>query len=131
MVLYRLTQEAFTNVARHARASRVELRLEVRADRAALTITDDGVGFDVERLRRAPAAGGVGLVGMRERVAHYHGALDIRSRLRGGTRVSVSIPLDPPGHNGARAPGADRRADDQDASVPAERATAQVPRLPT
>jgi len=66
----------------------------VTDDEVALTISDDGVGFDVERFRRTPAVGGVGLLGMRERVAHYSGHVDIRSRPGGGVRIALTLPLD-------------------------------------
>ena len=96
VLLYRVTQEALTNVVKHARATRVEVRFEVRDGEAALTIADDGVGFDIERFRRTPAAGGVGLLGMRERVAYYRGHIAFRSRPQAGMRIDLTIPIDDP-----------------------------------
>ena len=96
VLLYRVTQEALTNVVKHARASRVEVDFEVRDGEAALTIADDGVGFDIERFRRTPAAGGVGLLGMRERVAYYRGRIEFRSRPQAGMRIILTIPIDDP-----------------------------------
>jgi len=96
VLLYRVTQEALTNVVKHARASRVEVDFEVRDGEAALTIADDGVGFDIERFRRTPAAGGVGLLGMRERVAYYRGRIEFRSRPQAGMRIMLTIPIDDP-----------------------------------
>ncbi|MEO6030114.1 MAG: histidine kinase [Candidatus Binatia bacterium] len=96
VLLYRVTQEALTNVVKHARASHVDVAFEVRDAEAALTIADDGVGFDVERFRRTPAAGGVGLLGMRERVAYYRGRIEFRSRPDAGMRISLTIPIDGP-----------------------------------
>jgi signal transduction histidine kinase len=93
VLLYRVTQEALTNIVKHAKARRVEIELRVGDDECALTIADDGVGFDVERFRRTPALGGVGLLGMRERVAHYHGSIDIRSPVSGGVRITLTLPL--------------------------------------
>ena len=94
VLLYRVTQEALTNILKHAHARHVDIELRVDATEVALTIADDGVGFDVERFRRTPAVGGVGLLGMRERVAYYHGRLDIRSRPHGGVQIALSLPLE-------------------------------------
>jgi signal transduction histidine kinase len=94
VLLYRVTQEALTNVMKHARARHVEIELCVGGGEVALRIADDGVGFDVERFRRTPAVGGVGLLGMRERVAHYNGRLDIRSRSAGGVQITLTVPLE-------------------------------------
>ncbi len=94
VALYRVTQEALTNVANHAHAEHVAVELTVTAEAVSLAIADDGVGFDVERFRRTPALGGVGLLGMRERVAHFHGRIEIRSRPREGVRITLAIPLD-------------------------------------
>ncbi len=94
VLLYRVTQEALTNIMKHAQARHIEIELGVDADEVTLAIEDDGVGFDVERFRRTPAVGGVGLLGMRERVAYYNGRLDIRSRPAGGVRIALSLPLD-------------------------------------
>ncbi len=96
VLLYRVTQEALTNVVKHARASHVDVLFEVRDGEAALTIADDGVGFDIERFRRTPAASGVGLLGMRERVAYYRGHIEFRSRPQAGMRIVLTIPIDDP-----------------------------------
>ncbi|MCW5893539.1 MAG: HAMP domain-containing protein [bacterium] len=94
VLLYRVTQEALTNVANHAQARHVLVQLDVGPREVTLVVADDGVGFDVERFRRAPQLGGLGLLGMRERVAHYRGRIDIRSRSREGVRITLTIPLD-------------------------------------
>ncbi len=94
VLLYRVTQEALTNIVKHAKARHVEIDFAVHGAEAALTIADDGVGFDVERFRRTPAAGGVGLLGMRERVAYYRGRIEIRSRPQAGVRITLSIPFE-------------------------------------
>lgn len=96
VLLYRVTQEALTNVVKHARARRVEVDFAVRDGEAALTIADDGIGFDIERFRRTPASGGVGLLGMRERVAYYRGHIEFRSRPQAGMRIMLTIPIDDP-----------------------------------
>jgi two-component system, NarL family, sensor histidine kinase UhpB len=93
LVLYRVAQEALTNVAKHAQARHVEVDLVVEDGRVTLTVADDGIGFEVDRFRRTPSLAGVGLLGMRERVAYYQGELDIRSRPNAGVRIRVTIPL--------------------------------------
>ncbi len=94
LLFYRVAQEALTNVAKHARARHVDVELAVQDARVTLSVADDGVGFEVDRFRRTPSLAGVGLLGMRERVAYYHGELDIRSRPNAGVRIRVAIPLD-------------------------------------
>jgi PAS domain S-box-containing protein len=87
--LYRIAQEALTNVAKHARASNVEVILERRRDHVLLIIEDDGVGFD------GTAAGsegaGFGLVGMKERAGLVGASLEIESSPDQGTTVFVRI----------------------------------------
>jgi len=94
VLLFRVTQEALTNMVKHAQARSGQVDLNLNATRAMLTITDDGIGFDSERLRRDPTPNGVGLLGMRERVAYHRGWIDIRSRPREGVRITLSIPID-------------------------------------
>jgi signal transduction histidine kinase len=85
--LFRILQEALTNVARHAYAKSVHIRLQVIDGTVTLTVTDDGVGLPDE-LR----GGGLGLVGMRERAELLGGSLVVR-RASPGTLVEASIPL--------------------------------------
>ena len=108
LMLYRVAQEALTNVAKHASARRVEVELEVSATEVVLMVADDGVGFEVGRFRRRQVLAGVGLLGMRERVAYYHGTLDIRSGPHAGVRITIRIPL--PARTEARPPGTSRAA---------------------
>jgi len=93
-LIYRAAQEALSNVARHARATRVDAALETRDNCAILTIRDDGVGFDVAGLRRGPAsvASGIGLRSIREQAAALGGELKIESGPAGTTLV-VSAPF--------------------------------------
>jgi len=90
MVLYRLVQEGLTNVARHARASRVEVRLrEERASESLeLQICDDGVGAAPGRART-----GVGLAGMRERVESLGGVFEALTPAHGGFRIVARLPV--------------------------------------
>lgn len=94
-VVYRIVQEAFTNIARHAQASRVHLRLAQTGSRVTTVIEDDGVGFDVTQRLASDAPGmGVGLFRMRERVTLRGGTFSIQSRPGTGTRLAVELPLD-------------------------------------
>jgi PAS domain S-box-containing protein len=90
-VFYRAAQEALNNVAKHARAKRVEVRLERGASHASLTVIDDGAGFDPGSSRERPR--GLGLVGMRERAAFMGGEISIVSKPGTGTRIKVDVPL--------------------------------------
>ena len=93
MVLYRVAQEALTNINKHAQASRVTVRLTVSFPQIILAIQDDGTGFDQQPRRRVEKLSGYGLVGMRERVGALGGSIGIASRPGKGTRVRVELPL--------------------------------------
>jgi PAS domain S-box-containing protein len=93
---FRVTQEALTNVARHARARNVRVELRRLPSALELTIRDDGVGFDVEAARRNAMQGeSLGLLGMQERVQLAGGRLTIDSTPGAGTRIRVSFPAAP------------------------------------
>ena len=88
--LFRIVQEAFTNVLRHAAARSVHVSLRADGEQLILSVADDGCGFDPAGV----AAGEhFGLVGMRERVAALHGMLDVDSAPGEGTRITVHLPL--------------------------------------
>jgi signal transduction histidine kinase len=87
--LYRIAQEALTNVARHARARNVDVILERRADHVLLIIEDDGVGFDPAEAERPGQ--GFGLLGMQERAALVGATLQIESASGRGTTVLVRM----------------------------------------
>lgn len=91
LVLYRVGQEALTNIARHAKATSVGVVLQRAASSVSLTITDDGKGFDPAQVlieRR-----GLGLSGMRERLALVGGAIKIDSRPNQGACLCATVPL--------------------------------------
>ena len=92
--LYRVVQEALTNVARHAQANKVHLRVERKEASVAALIEDDGRGFEVEKIvdSQAPERG-IGLLGIRERVTTLGGNFDIQSAPGEGTRLTVEIPV--------------------------------------
>jgi signal transduction histidine kinase len=92
--IYRIVQEALTNVLKHAEARRVSVIVERRRDRVIVIVEDDGKGFDAEA---APGAGrGLGLLGMRERVALVGGTLNLESEPGGGTTVRLRVPVASP-----------------------------------
>ena len=94
--LYRIVQEALTNIARHAQARRVHLRLARQESRLTALIEDDGIGFDVQKRLAADATlSGAGLVGMRERVARWGGNLTIQSSPGQGVQLFVELPFAP------------------------------------
>ncbi len=84
--VYRLVQEALTNVVKHARASTVQVRVSAVTDQVSVMVRDDGIGFDVSK-----RSDGYGLAGMRERVYLSDGSLEIESG-DGGTEVRISLP---------------------------------------
>ncbi|RME40970.1 MAG: HAMP domain-containing protein [Caldilineae bacterium] len=93
--LFRIAQEAITNVVRHARASRVILSLRFAPACITLTVTDDGVGFTPSPPWTTGDGGwGVGLLGMRERAELLGGRLTLDARPGAGTTVQVDIPLE-------------------------------------
>jgi len=95
-ILFRVIQEAVSNIARHAHARHVDLTLRYKKDTIIVHIKDDGEGFAVEEAmssRERPR--GLGLLGMKERVELVHGALNIRSVPGSGTEVQMEIPLNP------------------------------------
>lgn len=100
LTAYRVVQEALTNVAKYARASRVTIRLSNDGTLARLSIADDGVGFDTSGVPRVSR----GLAGMRFRVASHGGRLDLHSKPSQGTTIDAQLPqLSPPPHPGSEA----------------------------
>jgi len=93
--LYRIVQEALTNVTRHARASHVHLEVRLRGANVLAQIRDDGCGFDmIHVLGQESSKSGTGLVGMRERAVLLGGTFKIHSEPGAGTQVSIEIPLE-------------------------------------
>lgn len=94
--LYRIVQEALTNMAKHANAQNVSIVLEQRGRGVVAVIEDDGRGFDVARWRSKEGVKGLGLAGMEERASLLGGALTVESRPGSGTTIVVEIPLETP-----------------------------------
>jgi PAS domain S-box-containing protein len=96
--VYRIAQEALTNVFKHSGADRVSFILERRADHVLAVVEDNGRGFDVETLTELPVRGRkLGLLGMRERAALLGGTLNVESADGAGTSVFVRIPVEADG----------------------------------
>jgi signal transduction histidine kinase len=85
--IYRVVQEALHNCSRHARATRVHIRVQQEPGRLSLSIQDDGQGFDVRQTK------GLGLLGIEERVARLGGKCEIHSGLGSGTIVAIELPF--------------------------------------
>jgi signal transduction histidine kinase len=95
LLVFRIFQEALINVVKYAHATRVHVRLALEEHAVVLEIGDDGVGFDAQGyFRNPPRSAGLGLIGMRERVAHFGGVFRVTSRPNHGTRIFVSVPVD-------------------------------------
>lgn len=91
-VLYRVLQESLSNVHKHAQATRVEITVVGAGDSIALTVTDDGVGFDASDRNVVRKAGHLGLVSMQERVELAGGTLTLESSSGRGTTVRAVLP---------------------------------------
>jgi signal transduction histidine kinase len=89
--LYRVVQEALTNIERHARAQNVSVVVERREREIFCLIEDDGSGFDPKQASADPARSGMGLAVMRERTGMLGAAMDLQSQVGKGTRISFSF----------------------------------------
>jgi signal transduction histidine kinase len=89
--VYRIVQEALTNVTRHARTPEVTVRIQVRSESLDLQVEDKGVGFDPQAALAASTS--VGLAGMRERAHLLGGHLTVESAPGAGTTVEAELPL--------------------------------------
>jgi signal transduction histidine kinase len=87
--LYRIIQEAITNVIRHANATRIDVLIEQRGERVVVIIEDNGTGFDPATLTHPEK---LGLIGMRERAEMLGGSLTIESDTGNGTNLFVEVP---------------------------------------
>ena len=86
--VFRAAQEALSNVAKHARAAKVQITLTYLGDTLLLDVADDGTGFDARA-----ATDGYGLVGMRQRLSRVGGTLTVESSPGSGTILNASVPL--------------------------------------
>jgi len=88
--LYRIAQESLNNIAKHAKATKVNVTLAEEDHTIALIIVDDGVGFEVED--KANKMKGIGLLGLGERAALLEGEVEIESAIGKGTAIHVRVP---------------------------------------
>ena len=94
-VLFRVAQEAMTNIARHAQASRMEVNIQKLHSAARMDVKDNGKSFQVERVLQASGNKRLGLLGMKERVEMIGGTFCVESAPGQGTTVRVEIPFVP------------------------------------
>jgi len=92
ITLFRIAQEALNNVAKHARATRVELELRHSGGECILSVSDNGIGFDPALSSEAMSRLGRGMVTMRERAQAVGGQLEVKAAPRGGTQILVRVP---------------------------------------
>jgi signal transduction histidine kinase len=92
VAVFRVAQEALTNVVRHAHVREAAVLLKIDEQQLVLTVSDRGAGFDVAAARSDPTAS-IGLFGMSERVALADGVIDVRSKRGAGTQIVVRVPL--------------------------------------
>ena len=104
--LYRVVQEAINNIARHAAARNVEIKLELQDNTATVSIVDNGIGFDLNELSMATTRDmedtdslltdntrGLGIIGMQERIELLGGDMDILTAPGSGTRIFIHVPI--------------------------------------
>lgn len=98
LILYRVVQEALTNIAKYSEAKNVEVSLEKKDDLVALIVSDDGKGFDYDEYLRRPGRRKddkikIGLQGLRERIELIGGVLRVYSKPGQGTKLEVTLPV--------------------------------------
>jgi signal transduction histidine kinase len=93
--LFRVVQESLTNVAKHAAAGQVAVRIEAADDELRLSVRDDGRGFDPDALPDRPSGGpsGLGLAGIKERIQLLGGTVEISSTPGLGTCLNATVPI--------------------------------------
>jgi two-component system, NarL family, sensor histidine kinase DegS len=92
LTLFRIAQEALTNIRKHSQATLAKISLEFTDKKIKLHIVDNGVGFTEVPSQQLTSAGHLGLVGMRERASLVQGKLQIQSQPGRGTRISIEVP---------------------------------------
>src|SRR5439155_20018618 len=94
IVLYRVVQEALNNVVRHAFAKTARVSIHRDGNAVHCSVLDDGVGFDLKSIGGQKAKRGLGLVGMRERLATVKGAYIIKTSPGQGTEIIATVPME-------------------------------------
>jgi len=93
IAIYRVIQEALTNISKHAKAQKVSVRLYSDKNKVHLEITDDGVGFDVDNISKSKGKLKIGIEGMRERIESLGGEFMINSAFKEGTQLKATLHL--------------------------------------
>ncbi|MCQ3933072.1 MAG: hypothetical protein DPW16_21695 [Chloroflexi bacterium] len=93
LALYRITQEALSNIRKHSQASQATIQLTFLLEEVRLSIQDNGCGFDLPSLQTLPVSGHYGLVGIRERTQLIGANLQIQSQKEQGTKIYIQVPL--------------------------------------
>lgn len=93
--LFRVIQESLTNAVRHAKASQIKVTLSFDANKVTSVISDNGIGFDIGKIKNKIINGGhLGLLGAEERVRSQNGRLDIKSQPEGGVVITIEFPYE-------------------------------------
>lgn len=92
IALFRIIQEALTNIKKHSKAKQVAIKAEFLADKVNVIIKDNGCGFNAEQVPAGKSQEGFGLIGMRERIQLLKGTWNIKSTPGQGTEISLSLP---------------------------------------
>lgn len=93
ITMYRILQEALTNIAKHAQATNVQVSLRQQRQKLRLTVSDNGVGFNPDLTEQSDSDKCLGIFGMKERVELFDGVFSVRSVLGKGTDILAEIPL--------------------------------------
>ncbi|MCL6477968.1 MAG: sensor histidine kinase [Peptococcaceae bacterium] len=113
VALFRVLQECLSNIRKHARASQVMVKVEILPNKINLSIKDDGIGFNLDRVINGSGREGFGLISMRERTQILKGEININTAPGQGTLISVSVPIeDQPEQS---MPGGEKHDPDQSA----------------
>jgi len=91
--LFRIVQEALTNISKHSQAKIIQIRINITDNKLKIKISDDGIGFDPKKLHTLPENRGLGLMNMVERTESIGGRFSIKSRIGKGTEITVEVPL--------------------------------------
>jgi signal transduction histidine kinase len=92
LTLYRIAQEAISNIVKHSRATEFNIQIMYDEDIVKLIISDDGIGFDPAHTNHKSNSSGFGLLNMQERIGSYNGKLKIDSSKGNGTLIITEIP---------------------------------------
>src|SRR5262249_36820432 len=90
LCLFRVVQEALHNALKHSRVKQVDVQLAESANQLLLTVSDSGIGLDVEAAKQGT---GLGLTSMQERVRRVNGTITVESESRGRTTIQVRVPF--------------------------------------